>query len=198
MLNLPHLAHHSFRQTSRAQQQVGQHTCARTLSPASRCVCVLPDATHSNTLRSEAKVLARIQKAVSRSPAAASGTISAASGTISGSRVPLPTKFKIPSAAPIAKGKCVDLWDRPIESFAQPSRLENLSRMPRGITSGTISHAAPPLQSSHTAARIPHPGASYRPSVEAHQVCDLLRHLFTFSLFVNASVASPLYLFVIR
>jgi hypothetical protein len=130
-------------------------------------VCALPHATHPNTLRSEAKVLARIQKAVSRSPAAASGTVS-------DSRVPLPTKFKIPSAAPIAKGKCVDLWDRPIESFAQPSRLENLSRMPRGITSGTISHAAPPLQSSHTAARIPHPGASYRPSVEAHQVCDLL------------------------
>ena len=39
MLSIPHLAHHSFRQTPRAQQQVGQHTCALTISPASRCLC---------------------------------------------------------------------------------------------------------------------------------------------------------------
>ncbi len=121
------------------------------------------------TMCSEAKVLARIQKAVARSPAAAAASTAAADG-----RVPLPTKFKIPTAAPTSKVKatCFDLWDKPIESFTDVSKVENLSRLPRGITSGVISHAAAPLKSSHSAARIPHPGASYRPSVDAHQVRD--------------------------
>ena len=118
-----------------------------------------------NVSNSEAKVLARIQKAISRSPAAA---CAAASTDV---RVPLPTKFKIPAAAPMAKGKCFDLWDKPLESFTDHSKVENLSRQPRGITTGSISHASPPLKSNHTAARIPHPGASYRPSVDDHQVC---------------------------
>jgi hypothetical protein len=110
-------------------------------------------------------VLARIQKAVARSPAAAAKSAAAAD-----SRVPLPAKFKIPTAAPTAKGNCFDLWDMPIESFADHSKPENHARLPRGITSGTISQAAAPLKSSHAAARIPHPGASYRPSVQDHQV----------------------------
>ena len=150
-----HLPHDLSRQAPRTQQQVGPPV-PRDLRLCTRCT------ERTDSFYSEAKVLARIQKAVSRSPAAA-----AAAADI---RVPLPTKFKIPTAAPTAKDQCFDLWDRPIHSFADPSKPENHSRLPRGITSGTISQAAAPLKSSHNAARIPHPGASYRPSVQDHQV----------------------------
>jgi hypothetical protein len=164
----PH-SHNSRRQASRPQQQV-RRAAMRSCFWFSR-IFVRYLQKRALTHDSEAKVLARIQKAVSRSPSAASASTAAADG-----RVTLPTKFKIPTAAPTSKSKakCFDLWDKPIESFTDTSKIENLSRLPRGITSGTISQAAPPLKSSHTAARIPHPGASYRPSQDAHQVCGVL------------------------